>query len=538
MRIVDRKSALNMMLLNTVVIISVGIIILTLNKRRRRAGVHRRIFTILDRIPAQMKNMSYLCEVSDVDCRDQLRMDRATFHKLCFILQSVCGLKSSRRVCVPEKVAMFLSILSHHTKNKCVKFAFKRSGQTISKHFHAVLNSVLRLHAMFLVRPQPITEDNTDQRWHQFQGFLGALDGTHIDVHVPVSDKGRVMDQFGNQTGQDMERAKVSRGLRSWSKIEEDALILCLTNVVLEGWKSENGFKAGFQRELEKGMRKIIPSTDLVANPHINSKIHVWKKEYGALSDLFSKSGIGWNSTTSILEIEDEGVWESCKRADPHVKGLRYKTWPYFPQWVEIFGKNRATGENAVDPIDLINELYRTGLDHEGDTGDKYVPLTPEYMNDGEDDCGDKHVDLPTKAFTKGKKCKSNDSDITMLVDSLGEFMKFSKGAMTDLCSGVEKGSTSNNDTTQLNCIIKEIVGLKVSDKLKVCDELVQNSKRLEFFLTLPLEEQEEYVWMLLDDRLLRVFLDWKYSVFYRLCLGLYLYKPTVYFHLCYFRYS
>ncbi|KAL8516639.1 hypothetical protein ACS0TY_015051 [Phlomoides rotata] len=278
------------------------------------------------------------------------------------------------------------------------------------------------------------------------------------------------MDQFGNQTGQDMERAKVSRGHRSWSKIEEDALILCLTNIVLEGWKSENDFKAGFQRELEKGMRKIIPSTDLVANPHINSKIHVWKKEYGALSDLLSKSGIGWNSTTSMLEIEDEGVWESCKRADPYVKGLRYKTWPYFPQWVEIFGKDRAT---------------------EGDIGDKYVPLTPEYMNDGEDDCGDKHVDLPPKAFTKGKKRKSNDSDITMLVDSLGEFMKFSKGAMTDLCSGVEKGSTSNNDTTQLNCIMKEIVGLKVSDKLKVCDELVQNSKRLEFFLTLPLEEQE-----------------------------------------------
>ncbi|KAL8524499.1 hypothetical protein ACS0TY_014188 [Phlomoides rotata] len=77
-------------------------------------------------------------------------MDRATFQKLCFILQSVCGLKSSSRVGVPEKVAMFLSILAHHTKNRCVKFAFKQSGQTVSKHFHAVLNSVLRLHAMFL----------------------------------------------------------------------------------------------------------------------------------------------------------------------------------------------------------------------------------------------------------------------------------------------------------------------------------------------------------------------------------------------------
>ncbi|KAL8479059.1 hypothetical protein ACS0TY_030817 [Phlomoides rotata] len=91
--------------------------------------------------------MSYLCEVSDEDCKDQLRMDRAAFHKLCFILQSVCGLKCSRRVSVAEK----------------------RSGQTVSKHFHVVLNSVMRLHAMFLVKPQPITEDDTDPHWQSFQ---------------------------------------------------------------------------------------------------------------------------------------------------------------------------------------------------------------------------------------------------------------------------------------------------------------------------------------------------------------------------------
>ncbi|KAL8475510.1 hypothetical protein ACS0TY_028240 [Phlomoides rotata] len=89
-----------------------------------------------------------------------------------------------------------------------------------------------------------------------------------------------------------------------------------------------------------------------------------------------------------------------------------------------------------------------------------------------------------------------------MLVESLGEFMKFSNVAMIDFNNGVDKGSGSSSENKQLNEIMKGIVGLKVSDKLKVCDELVQNSKRLEFFLTLPKEEQEEYVWMLLDGRL------------------------------------
>ncbi|KAL8499692.1 hypothetical protein ACS0TY_019607 [Phlomoides rotata] len=133
-----------------------------LNKHRRRVSLRRMRFSVLDRVPTQIKNLSDLVDISDEDCRDQLRMDRATFHKLCDMLQSFGGLKSSRRVTVTEKVAMFLSVLAHHTKNRCVKFQFKRSGQTVSKHFHTVLHCVLQMHSLLLVKPQAVTDDSTD----------------------------------------------------------------------------------------------------------------------------------------------------------------------------------------------------------------------------------------------------------------------------------------------------------------------------------------------------------------------------------------
>ncbi|KAL8526797.1 hypothetical protein ACS0TY_015858 [Phlomoides rotata] len=171
----------------------------------------------------------------------------------------------------------------------------------------------------------------------------------------------------------------------SWSRVEEDALIGCLIDIVNDGWKTDNGFKAGFQRELEKGMRKIFPGTDLVANPHINSKIHVWKKEYNALSDLLSKSGIGWNLTTSMIDVEDEGVWEACRRADPQVKGIRFKYWPFYSKWLDIFGKDRATGENAMDPIDLVNDLLRNdNQEQDGDNEDNNNSINPPGVNDAE----------------------------------------------------------------------------------------------------------------------------------------------------------
>ncbi|KAL8540077.1 hypothetical protein ACS0TY_001604 [Phlomoides rotata] len=95
-------------------------------------------------------------------------MDRASFHKLYHLVRTIGGLKSSRNISVEEKVAMFLTILSHHTKNRCVKFRFKRSGQMVSKHFHHILNCILRLHYIFLVQAKPVDEDSSDARWWKF----------------------------------------------------------------------------------------------------------------------------------------------------------------------------------------------------------------------------------------------------------------------------------------------------------------------------------------------------------------------------------
>ncbi|KAL8505924.1 hypothetical protein ACS0TY_016956 [Phlomoides rotata] len=62
------------------------------------------------------------------------------------------------------------------------------------------------------------------------------------------------MDGHGAGGGVDGDKGKVTQGRRSWLKMEEDALIQCLTESVNDEWKVNNGFKAGFQHELEKMM--------------------------------------------------------------------------------------------------------------------------------------------------------------------------------------------------------------------------------------------------------------------------------------------
>ncbi|KAL8461844.1 hypothetical protein ACS0TY_033074 [Phlomoides rotata] len=85
-------------------------------------------------------------------------------------LASYCGgLGNSKYVTVQEKVAMLLSILTHHTKNRSVTVQFKRSGQTFLTYFYSVLRSVLRLHSLFLIQPQPVPDGSTDPRWGKFK---------------------------------------------------------------------------------------------------------------------------------------------------------------------------------------------------------------------------------------------------------------------------------------------------------------------------------------------------------------------------------
>ncbi|KAL8463428.1 hypothetical protein ACS0TY_034181 [Phlomoides rotata] len=64
-------------------------------------------------------------------------------------------------------------------------------------------------------------------------------------------------------------------------------------------------------------MLKKIPSTDLHANPHITSRITIWKKFHGSLQTMLNGNpGIGFNPTIGLLECHDE-CWARIIKCDP-----------------------------------------------------------------------------------------------------------------------------------------------------------------------------------------------------------------------------
>lgn len=136
---------LELLLEHLKIVLALFLQIWVLIRRRRMLVINRTRcrYGLLGRPDGQISPMRDLVGVSDTICRNNLRMPMALFNRLCQLLETVGGLSGTKNVTVHEQVAMFLSILSHHQKNRVLQMTFSRSRYTISKHFRRVMTAQL-----------------------------------------------------------------------------------------------------------------------------------------------------------------------------------------------------------------------------------------------------------------------------------------------------------------------------------------------------------------------------------------------------------
>ncbi|KAK8935067.1 hypothetical protein KSP39_PZI012919 [Platanthera zijinensis] len=114
-------------------------------------------------------------------------MNKRAFQSLCALLVDKGLVLGTDNVSVNESVGLFLHILAHNHKFRDVGGTYLRSIDTISRHFNLVLRAILKLSAEMIRRP----ETSQTNRWGYFHDCVGAIDGTHIEVTVPVGDQGK-----------------------------------------------------------------------------------------------------------------------------------------------------------------------------------------------------------------------------------------------------------------------------------------------------------------------------------------------------------
>ncbi|XP_045797408.1 putative nuclease HARBI1 [Trifolium pratense] len=126
---------------------------------------------------------------------NMFRMETHAILKLEKLLVSRGWLHPSKEMTSLEALAMFLWSCAHSETNRNIQNKFGKSGETVSRKFTEVLESLCLL-AKEIVKPPDFnfveipSKIKDDRRyWPYFEGCIGAIDGTHIPAIVPTKDQ-------------------------------------------------------------------------------------------------------------------------------------------------------------------------------------------------------------------------------------------------------------------------------------------------------------------------------------------------------------
>ncbi|CAA0815253.1 Unknown protein [Striga hermonthica] len=211
---------------------------------------------------------------------------------------------------------------------------------------------------------------------------------------------------------------------------------------------------------------------------------------------MLARSGIGWNESTMTIETTDD-IWADYVKVDGNARLMRYKSWPYYYDWIHIFGKDRATGEQAEDILDAVSNV---------NIGNPDISPTPETQPT--DDFGlDQDENVPetlsesiSPSSSGGKKSSGRKRKSIESADPLCDVMRsFSENTSARLCE-IAKRIGYEYDVSQARkdvfAVVRGIEGLNLQEQLFISKILVKNTDELDLFFSLDEGAKAEFVRM------------------------------------------
>ncbi|KAI8561258.1 hypothetical protein RHMOL_Rhmol04G0324700 [Rhododendron molle] len=282
-----------------------------------------------------VNNINRLVRGNDTDCHEQLRVNRHTFLRLCFLVRGV-RLGDSRNVCLEERVAIFLWVLGHHTMQRRTKYDFWRSIET---------------------------------------NCLGALDGTYVPVNPPAVDRPRYRSRKGeiatNVLGVCSRDQKFVYVLSGWEGSATDSRILQNAieipdglivphghyYLVDAGYTNGNGFLApyhGQRYHINIWRQGHMPvSKEEYFNMKHSAARNVIERTFGVLKKRFAilrlASYYPIRTQTRIVTAYSSNEWTVGRDA---LAAAMYNHWSYF--YIRIFNLNNAFAamDNEVEEVE------------------------------------------------------------------------------------------------------------------------------------------------------------------------------------------
>lgn len=187
---------------------------------------------------------------------------------------------------------------------------------------------------------------------------------------------------------------------------------------------------------------------------------------------------------------------------------MRGKSFPFYQDWVIIFGKDRATGENSETYVDAVNGLF--AIERE-----KY-PVSPytatsnsaytHYPSDTESDVKSTKkshsVSSPPKKESRPKKrIKQDDAVESVMVDNMSSFLVKIEEHMGDLVTKLSTGAQATEMRKKILDLLLPIETLTIDEKLQVAGFVYEKKKDLDIIFNIGVEHRAKMCRLILDGK-------------------------------------
>lgn len=141
----------------------------------------------------------------ETECYNMFRMTRPMFDKLHDLLVQSYGLKSTSKSNSIEALGMFLWMVGAPQSVRQANNRMDRSSETVHRNFGKVLKALVKL-AADIIRPVDPDFKTIHRRLQSprfrphFNGCIGAIDGTHVEVVVPNDKMVQYLCRKGHTT--------------------------------------------------------------------------------------------------------------------------------------------------------------------------------------------------------------------------------------------------------------------------------------------------------------------------------------------------
>ncbi|KAL7163918.1 hypothetical protein ACSBR2_039934 [Camellia fascicularis] len=394
-----------------------------------------------------------LTTLEDADCRSQLRMSKDAFATLVSMLKRTQFLRDNPQSKVEEQVAKFLHIIGHNLRNRTIKFFYRRSSETVSRHFHQVLKAIISLEDIFLKQP----------------------DGFNCPPEIRNNPK--YLPYFKVEGDQECS-VEIDKKHLKWNNQMNVVLIDSLLDQMLKGQKIGGSFTSSAYRAASNAVStKFSVHCD---SSHVRNRLKTLKRNLAMAKDMLTTdSGFGYNHSTQLIEAT-AGVWAAYLKAKPKASQFRHAPIQNFQKLCQLFEKDRATGSLAIGPKEKRLRWAGQQILLDEENTDHTESLSENFDGIGTQD--DQTAEVSCSSNSKKRKNKSGDT--------LSEEIRSIKEGLDAVAIALDRGNLRNYTNGQLFEEIEKVSGMSDTSRMKVYQVLAKEVSDARAYLECPIERR------------------------------------------------